>query len=593
MHLRSTAAMGYTPVRHLVLLVAVVVRTVHSQPRYKYSSISGNAAGETGDKIGTSVAIYQSYAVPNAIDRMAVGTPGIEDSTGDVLFFVRTDAGAWTPDGKVRGFDSAAGDLVGTSVAIDETYAIAGAPKHLSKGKVYLMTRDDGTGWTNTNAQQVVAPGGQNDDRFGDAVAMNSQGWVVIGAPKANMFNGRVYVCKRSGNSLGAVSELPNSNFGSSEGVGTSVAISATNTGDTEGFIAAGGPNGPTSMGKVHIFQLDNGGNWVHKQAISPTGAANDRFGTSVSIESEALRLVIGSPGEDTGGTDSGAVYVFKRSTGSYDTSTWSQAAKLKSDAPGHADGGNKHELGYSVALAGEWIFGGEPGFDGEAQDSGQVHAFYNSQTGGSDSWDHNYKIGPPSDHYFTDSLFGTAVAIRIAPGAGTVADETALIIGAPQYAVSGVKKGAAYTFVRDTAAPTKAPTKAPTQFIGGYTNAPTIYPTEPASMSAVFESTVTVTGDAATFDLEAFVKALAVALAVQPSQIVVLAAARRSVTVRYRVTTQTEAEAANLDANLSQIVAGRVIAGQTVITIDVRCVGNGCPVKVYPAPIQYCLKLA
>ena len=218
--------MGYTPVRHLVLLVAVVVRTVHSQPRYKYSSISGNAAGQTGDKIGTSVAIYQSYAVPNAIDRMAVGSPG-EDTggtdSGAVLFFVRTDAGAWTSDGKVRGSDSVAGDLVGTSVAIDETYAIAGAPKHLSKGKVYLMTRDDGTGWTNTNAQQVVAPGGQNDDRFGDAVAMNSQGWVVIGAPNANMFNGRVYVCKRSGNSLGAVTELPNSNFGSS-GEATAIA---------------------------------------------------------------------------------------------------------------------------------------------------------------------------------------------------------------------------------------------------------------------------------------------------------------------------------------------------------------------------------
>ncbi len=123
----------------------------------------------------------------------------------------------------------------------------------------------------------------------------------------------------------------------------------------------------------------------------SNTGA-NDYFGISVALSADGATLAVGAYGEDSAGTgttgtgtddlapDSGAVYVFVRSAG-----TWSQQAYLKASNTGAGDA-----FGVSVALsadaatlaigayyedsAGTGTAG--TGADDLAQDSGAVYVF-------------------------------------------------------------------------------------------------------------------------------------------------------------------------------------------------------------------------
>lgn len=83
-------------------------------------------------------------------------------------------------------------------------------------------------------------------------------------------------------------------------------------------------------------------------------GQSDDNFGSALALSGDGLTLVVGAPGESSGGSGvnadpnsnrvgkSGAVYVFQRQ------SQWTQAAYLKASNPNSGD-----EFGYAVALSG------------------------------------------------------------------------------------------------------------------------------------------------------------------------------------------------------------------------------------------------
>jgi hypothetical protein len=63
--------------------------------------------------------------------------------------------------------------------------------------------------------------------------------------------------------------------------------------------------------GSAYVFELD-GTEWKQRAKLTALDAAYDDFlGTSVAIDGDYA--IVGAPGDDDNGRESGSVYVFKR----------------------------------------------------------------------------------------------------------------------------------------------------------------------------------------------------------------------------------------------------------------------------------------
>ena len=87
-----------------------------------------------------------------------------------------------------------------------------------------------------------------------------------------------------------------------------------------------------SDSGSAYVFTRDTAGdlasNWTQVAKLTATdGAADDRFGDSVSIDGDTM--VIGAYKDDDKGSDSGSAYVFTRDTAGDLASNWTQVAKL------------------------------------------------------------------------------------------------------------------------------------------------------------------------------------------------------------------------------------------------------------------------
>jgi hypothetical protein len=160
---------------------------------------------------------------------------------------------------------------------------------------------------------------------------------VVIGAPEdddAGNSSGSAYVYVRNGGVWTQQQKLTASDAVFNDRFGNSVGIS----GDT---IVVGAWLDDSMSGSAYVF-IRSGGVWTQQQKIRALDAgAGDLFGSSVSISGD--RIVVGAPGNDDVGIDSGSAYIFVRSAG-----VWAQAAKLTA-----GDASSKDNFGTAVAIDG------------------------------------------------------------------------------------------------------------------------------------------------------------------------------------------------------------------------------------------------
>ncbi|MFN7476875.1 MAG: integrin [Burkholderiales bacterium] len=167
--------------------------------------------------------------------------------------------------------------------------------------------------------------------------------------------------------------------------------------------------------------------------------AADDGFGTSVALSGDGNTLAVGAPGEDGSASDSGAVYVFTRSGGS-----WSQqGSPIKATSPALGD-----RFGSAVALSndGNTLVVGAPGRN---VDAGSAYVFVRSGI----SWTEEDNL--TASNAEAGDGFGASVALSN--------DGNTLAVGAPfeDSSVTGITQpsnelasnsGAAYVFVRSVA---------------------------------------------------------------------------------------------------------------------------------------------
>ena len=244
------------------------------------------------------------------------------------------------------------------------------------KGAVYLFTTTDS--WATVTQTQKIADGVDGltgvhalatGEQFGYSVSLSNDGSkLAVGATDHDSGKGAVYLFtvgtngnwgssvvrkatiengfKLTGNITLAIS----GKFGSGVSLssdGSKLAVGAYNDDD-----------GGTDKGAVYLFTVGTNGNWGASVALrikiknNVGGLASnalengDYFGYSVSLSDDGSKLAVGAYGDDDGGTDKGAVYLF---TISGDGNSWGNSVKQFLKLSDKADDTNQVRVSLSA----------------------------------------------------------------------------------------------------------------------------------------------------------------------------------------------------------------------------------------------------
>ncbi|WP_309399388.1 FG-GAP repeat protein [Cerasicoccus maritimus] len=312
--------------------------------------------GATYDYFGYSVSLSGDTAIVGAYN---------DDGSGSAYVFVRSGSG-WTEQAKLTASDGASSDLFGYSISLSGDTAIVGAygddDKGGNSGSAYVFVRS-GSIWT--EQAKLTASEGAADDRFGNSVSISGD-TAIVGALYDNdngSSSGSVYVFVRNGSDWTEQAKLMPSDGASSDYFGRSVSLS----GDTAIVGADGDDDNGSSSGSAYVF-VRSGSIWTEQAKLTASeGAANDRFGNSVSLSGDTA--IVGALQDDDKGSASGSAYVFVRSGG-----VWTEQAKLTA-----SDGAASDYFGSSVSLSGDTAIVGALYDDDNGSSSGSAYVFVRS----------------------------------------------------------------------------------------------------------------------------------------------------------------------------------------------------------------------
>lgn len=321
--------------------------------------------------------------------------------SGAVYVFQRSTGATWTQEAFIKASNADERDRFGHAItlsadgamlavgAFGEASAAGGVGGNQDSnaardsGAVYVFRRSAGGSWMQEAYIKASNPDG--GDYFGYSVALSSDGATLAvgawsessaargingdGSNDSSLSSGAAYVFRRNAGSWTQEAYVKASNSDSGDNFGYSVALSADGAmlavgarGEDSTARGIGGDESAnsavgSSTGAVYVFRRV-AGSWAKEAYVkSSNSQEGDRFGWSVALSADGARLAVGAPLEDsdargTGGAqesnaaiDSGAVYVFRRST----SAIWAQEAYLKASNTGSGD-----EFGRQIALSGD-----------------------------------------------------------------------------------------------------------------------------------------------------------------------------------------------------------------------------------------------
>ncbi|MCI0529390.1 MAG: FG-GAP repeat protein, partial [Nitrospira sp.] len=255
---------------------AIVFTTLDSKTVLHYSKLY------VYDKIGRSLPAHlelsSSRGTGAGIRIVVDDTGAVYPITVDPIIFTETELNATDP---------AAADRFGFSVAISGTTAVVGATHNddacvanpgCNSGSVYVFVQAGAGVWN--FQQKLTASDAILGDQFGFSVAISGD-TLVVGAPQPEVFgNGAAYVFVRSGVTWTEQQKLTASDAAAGDQFGHSVSIS----GDTVVVGARFNDDAGNASGSAYVF-VRSGVTWTEQQKLTASdAAANDDFGTSVSI---------------------------------------------------------------------------------------------------------------------------------------------------------------------------------------------------------------------------------------------------------------------------------------------------------------------
>ncbi|MCB9896743.1 MAG: hypothetical protein H6825_01940 [Planctomycetes bacterium] len=246
------------------------------------------------------------------------------------------------------------GWVFGTSVALDGDVAAVGAPFKIdgfAHGEVHLFDAS-----TAQLLHVLEAGDGAPADHFGSAVAVSS-GRVLVGAwadDDSGANSGSAYLFDAS---TGAeLLKLLPDDGAAGDWFGHAVALD----GDLAVVSALFSDDAVLDGGKVYVFDASTG-DLLH-ELVADDASQTQYFGFSVAVSDG--KVLVGAMFDDAQGNSSGAAYLFDASSGA-------QLAKLLP-----ADGTAGQWFGRSVALSGDLAVVGAERDDGAAIESGSAYLF-------------------------------------------------------------------------------------------------------------------------------------------------------------------------------------------------------------------------
>ncbi|WP_325893307.1 FG-GAP repeat protein [Grimontia sp. NTOU-MAR1] len=272
----------------------------------------------TSDQFGWAVSVSEdgnTLAVGGiAEDSNADLTNATGESNSGAVYVYRFASGRWSEEAIIKASNAGAGDQFGTSVSLS------------SNGNTLAV----GTRYEDSNADGSSATGADN--------------------------SGAVYVYRFASGRWSEEAFIKASNTGAGDYFGWAVTVSGDGNTLAVGAYAedsnadGSSATGADNSGAVYVYRFDSN-NWSEEAFIKASNAgASDYFGWAVSLSSNGNTLAVGAYAEDsnadgsndTGETDSGAVYVYR-----FDSNNWSEEAFIKASNTGASD-----YFGHSVSLS-------------------------------------------------------------------------------------------------------------------------------------------------------------------------------------------------------------------------------------------------
>jgi hypothetical protein len=206
-------------------------------------------------------------------------------------------------------------------------------------------------------------------------------------------------------NNYQSVQKLLSSDLEANDRFGYAVAMNSDGTKFIVGaFVKDDDVGNIADAGAAYIYTY-NGSSWDEQKLMSPDIEASARFGWSVSMNSDGTKVIVGASFNDEGATSTGAAYIFTYSGGSWDAGTKIVAL----------DKEQEDYFGYSVAMSGDGnkVIVGAYLEDDDLNDqnsrSNAGSAYIYTYDGS--NWDTGTKI-IASDRA-VDDIFGRSVAIN------------------------------------------------------------------------------------------------------------------------------------------------------------------------------------
>ncbi|MGE3609920.1 MAG: beta strand repeat-containing protein [Bacteriovoracaceae bacterium] len=363
-----------------------------------------NCGDDTNFKLTASAVDGNGTIIPSiagsAVQDPAGNNNSASTATDNSITYTQ---GGWIQEAYIKAVNNDSGDYFGYTVALSSDTLIVGAYAEASNvttitngttasannsiteaGAVYVYKRS-GVNWTQ---EAYIKAGNSNaSDRFGYAISL-SDDTLAVGAywedstlttitngtgtstNNAKVDSGAVYIYKRTGTTWAQEAYIKAGNSGASDFLGSSVSINgntlavgawgedSNQTTITNGSTSSSN-NSTLESGAVYIYKR-SGVTWAQEAYIkAPNPEASDYFGNSVSLNGDTL--AVGAYQEDSNqttitngttasadntNTNSGAVYIFKR-TGVI----WAQEAYVKA-----ANNTAGDQFGYTVNLSGDTL---------------------------------------------------------------------------------------------------------------------------------------------------------------------------------------------------------------------------------------------
>jgi hypothetical protein len=302
-------------------------------------------------------------AVKLNFDEAWVGVPGrgnanlFEPGIGGVVK-LRHDGATWS----VEGYETPSGVLsldaeFGSDVDIWGSYGVVGAPTADRSGTdsgAAFIYRDTGSYWEYQG--ELKGAGVAAGDFFGSCVAIYSD-WAMAGAPGDWTVGdeGSVYVFKRDGTNWVQTQKIT---AGVGDSFGGAMALSGS-------WLAVGAPYNTQYGGRVYLYE-NVADSWeLRDELVASDGLVFLSFGFSLAMWD--ANLVVGAPYSFRYGTDSGAVYLFRRFGTQWQELGW----RVPQDAA------PDEIFGYSVAVFQNTVMVGAPNDDNIGGDeAGAVYLY-------------------------------------------------------------------------------------------------------------------------------------------------------------------------------------------------------------------------